>query len=429
MIETVAQFLEEFKAKGLEQIKSKDSDIKHTVTIGDIHEGLTSEILNRSIFKGLDLKIVKNSFIYNESGHLSKEMDCMIVIGDGKQISFTERYKYHIKNVIAVVQVKKRLYKNAIDDAHQNLKSVIDTAEPRDGEAYMSRIHRDAYKTLMTKELPAKDELENLSWREQMLYHFLLMQSFWPLRILIGYDSYKTEYGLREGFVEHLEELTKDGPTSGYSPISFPDLMICGNNTIIKNVGMPFGFPLDHKKEFYWENLMSSPEKPMYFLLELIWTRLSYKFSLGSQIFGDDFALDAIHPFLRTKERKIDAKNFGWEYTYHTLTQKQLSKPLTPTSWKPIEIELFEQAVLMTLFENGEIECDSELEDFYSSHNTSVEDVINKWTVGRIAYKDGNKIVLLLDEPIITSGADGKTYIGENKSGEMMNWMSKKASI
>src|SRR3989338_6812517 len=104
MIETVAQFLEEFKAKGLEQIKSKDSDIKHTVTIGDIHEGLTSEILNRSIFKGLDLKIVKNSFIYNESGHLSKEMDCMIVIGDGKQISFTERYKYHIKNVIAVVQ-------------------------------------------------------------------------------------------------------------------------------------------------------------------------------------------------------------------------------------------------------------------------------------------------------------------------------------
>jgi len=94
MIETVAQFLEEFKTKGLEQIKSKDSDIKHTVTIGDIHEGLTSEILNRSIFKGLDLKIVKNSFIYNESGHLSKEMDCMIVIGDGWIFRFKQCHPF-----------------------------------------------------------------------------------------------------------------------------------------------------------------------------------------------------------------------------------------------------------------------------------------------------------------------------------------------
>ncbi len=429
MIETIAQFLEEFKTKGLEQIKSQDSDITHPVTIGDIHEGLTSEVLGRSIFKGLNLRIVQNSFIYNDNADISKEMDCMIVVGDGKQISFTNRYKYHIKDVIAVVQVKKRLYKDSLDDAHQNLKSVIDTAIPRDGEAFMGRIHYDAYKALLTKEPPRRNEVELLSWREQMMFHFLQLQAFWPVRILIGYDSYKTEYKLREGFVEHMQKLTENGPKFGYNPISFPDLMICGNNSIIKNVGMPFGFQLDFKNEFYWENLMSSPEKPMYFLLELIWTRLSYKFSLGSQIFGDDFDLNAIHPFIRCKERKMGEGKYGWEYEYHSLSQKQLSQPLTPMTWRPVEIETYEQAVLMTLFANREMDCDEELEKFCVKHGSSTETLIDKWTNVRIAYKDKNKIVLLLDKPIMTSGPDGKSYVGENKSGEMTNWMNKKASI
>ncbi|MFY7861129.1 MAG: DUF6602 domain-containing protein [Chitinophagales bacterium] len=428
MIETVAQFLEEFKSKGLDQIKNEDSDITHPVTIGDIYEGLTSELLERAIFRGLNLRIVQNSFIYNDNDDISKEMDCMIVIGEGKKISFTNRFKYHIKNVIAVVQVKKNIYKDSLDDVHQNLKSVIETAIPRDGEAFMGRLHYDAYKLLLTKEIPKRTDLDSLPWREQMMFHFLQLQVFWPVRILIGYNSYKTEYKLREGFVEHLENLIKDGPVPGYNPISFPDLMICGKNSIIKNVGMPFGFPLNFKNEFYWEILMSSPKNPMYFLLELIWTRISYQFDLGSQIFGDDFSLDAIHPFIRCKERKMDGEKYGWEYAYHWLTPKALSKPLPPIAWLPIEIEFYEQVILMSLFENRQTAIDKELEKFCLKHKTTVEDLIDKWTRERIAYKNGNKIVLLLDEPIMTSDPDGKLYIGENKSGEMINWMNKRST-
>src|SRR5690606_38088777 len=127
-------------------------------------------------------------------------------------------------DVVAVIEVKKKLFKNSLDDAHQNLISVIDTAEPRDGEMYMRRIQADAYKLLMGKIMPNTETIKSKSWREQMLFSFLLMQSFWPIRILIGYESYKTEFVLREGFVNHLEDLVKDGPRSGYSPISFPDL-------------------------------------------------------------------------------------------------------------------------------------------------------------------------------------------------------------
>lgn len=426
MIETVAQFLEEFKEKALKQIKDQDGDITHTVTVGDIHEGLTAEILNRSIFRGLNLRIVKNSFIYNDEGKLSKEMDCMIVIGDGQKISFTERYKYHIKDVIAVIQVKKKLYKGSLDDAHQNLRSVIDTASPRDGESFMTKLQRDAYKSLVTKELPQRSSVHSLDWREQMIFHFLQLQAFWPVRILIGYESYKTEHKLREGFVEHLELLTKDGPRPGYNPISFPDLMICGNTSIIKNVGMPFAFPLNFDKEFYWEILMTSPKNPMYFLLEFIWTRLSYQFSLGSHFFGDDHSADAVHPFIKCKERKLDEVNFGWEYFYNEISDEQLSKPLESIPWEPHQVETFEQVLLISMFETGEITIDDELHKFCSKHGCSIEDIVKTWKEKRIAYKDGDKIILLLDEPIILTGPNDNFYIGENKNGEMMNWFSKR---
>lgn len=429
MIETVSEFLEEFKKKGIDEIASKDGDITHTVTIGNMFEGLTSELLNRSIFLGLNLKIVNNSFIYNDSGSLSKEMDCMIVIGDGQKISFSNQFKYHIKDVVAVIQVKKKLFKDSLDDAHQNLKSVIDTAEPRDGEMYMRRIQMDSYKLLMGKVMPITKEISEKSWREQMIFHFLLMQSFWPIRILIGYESYKTEFGLREGFVNHLEELVKDGPRPGYNPISFPDLMICGENSIIKNVGMPFGFPIQDDQEFYWEILQTTNNRPMYLLLEMIWTRLSYRFEIGSQVFGDDFALDAFHPFINCKERKMDEMNYGWEYNYHGLTQKELSQPLVPIEWKPIEINKVESSILFTLINTHSIKCDKNLLEYLANEKVTLDDFIENLRKKRIAYKEGNEIILLMDSPVISFATDGKTYIGENKSGEMSNWIKKKASI
>lgn len=429
MIETVSEFLEEFKKKGIDEIALKDGDITHTVTIGNMFEGLTSEILNRSIFKGLNLKIVNNSFIYNDSGVLSKEMDCMIVLGDGQKISFSKQYKYHIKDVIGVIQVKKKLFKNSLDDAHQNLISVIDTAEPRDGEMYMTNIQADAYKLLMGKVMPLTKDISSKSWREQMIYNYLLMQSFWPIRILIGYESYQTEFGLREGFVNHLEDIVKDGPKSGYNPISFPDLMICGENSIIKNIGMPFGYPIQNNQEFYWEILQTSNNRPMYLLLELIWTRLSYRFELGSEIFGDDFELDSFHPFLKCKETKIDEINFGWEYSYHELTKKQLSEPLVPIDWKPIEINKIESTILFTLINTHKIKCNKELIEYIEKEKSTLDELVNNLTRKRIAYQEGDEIILLLDLAIISFAPDGKTYIGENKSGEMYNWMSKQASI
>ena len=426
MIETASDFLEQFKKYALSRIEKDDKDIKHTVAIGDNFEGLTAELLNKAIFKDLNLKMVERSFIYNDSGAISDELDCLLVVGDGQKMSFANRYKYHIKDVIAVFQVKKNLYANDIDDSHQNLRSVIEVSEPRNAEPFVGRLLRDAYKLLTSKELPDKERRERFTDRENIIYHYLMMEAFHPLRIVIGYYGYTTEYGLREGFVKKMEQIVKDGPVRGYSPGSFPSLFICGNSTIIKNNGMPMTIPLTDD-DFYFHILTSSSGRPMYHLLELIWTRLSYKFGISSTIFGDDFDSEATHPFLSCKEKKIDEENWGWEFMYHPLTRKQLSMPLVPIPWTPTEIDREKYSILNVLTQVGTVDfkTDEQFLKFISESKLDADKIIKELADARLVYVDEGKMGLLVDELVTVFSPDGKVFAGENKSGEMANYFGK----
>lgn len=426
MITTASDFLEKFRKYALSRIESEDNDIKHTVAIGDNFEGLTAELLNKAIFKDLNLKMVERSFVYNDSGAVSDELDCLLVVGDGQKMSFSNRYKYHIKDVIAVFQVKKNLYANDIDDSHKNLRSIIEVSEPRDPEPYVGRALRDAYKALTSKELPSKERRERFTDRENIIYHYLMMEAFHPLRIVIGYYGYTTEYGLREGFGKKLEQIVKDGPVRGYSPGSFPSLFICGNSTIIKNNGMPMGIPLS-EDDFYFHILTSSSGRPMYHLLELIWTRLSYKFGISSDIFGDDFDTEVSHYFISCKEKKIDDDNWGWEFLYHPLTRKQLSLPLVPIPWTPTEIDKDKYSILNVLTKVGtvNISTDEQFLKFISDSNLNADKIIKELSDARLVYVDEGKMGLLVDELITVFAPDGKVYAGENKSGEMTNYFGK----
>ncbi len=426
MIETASDFLEQFKKYALSRIEEEDKDIKHSVAIGDNFEGLTAELLNKAIFKDLNLKMVERSFIYNDSDEISNELDCLLVVGDGQKMSFANRYKYHIKDVIAVFQVKKNLYANDIDDSLQNLRSVIEVSEPRSPEPFVGRLQRDAYKLLTSKELPDKERRERFTDRENIIYHYLMMEAFHPLRIVIGYYGYTSEYGLREGFVRKMEQIIKDGPVRGYSPGSFPSLFICGDNTIIKNNGMPMAIPLTDD-EFYFHILTSSSGRPMYHLLELIWTRLSYKFEISSTIFGDDFDREATHPFLSCKEKKIDAENWGWEFMYHPFSRKQLSMPLVPIPWTPTEIDRDKYSILHVLTQVGtvNIKTDEQFLKFIIEKKLDADKIIKELVDARLVYIDEGKMGILVDELVTVFSPGGKVFAGENKNGEMSNYFGK----
>ena len=78
-ITTIAGLLKEFVLAETEILNNQD--IRQPITIGTMFEGLTETILNKSIFGGLNLRVIKNSFIVG----CDTEFDIMLVEGDGEK--------------------------------------------------------------------------------------------------------------------------------------------------------------------------------------------------------------------------------------------------------------------------------------------------------------------------------------------------------
>ncbi|MBN1997221.1 hypothetical protein JW935_06705 [candidate division KSB1 bacterium] len=108
MIRSIGELLKKLLEHEVKLLE--DQNIRHPPAIGLMYEGLTQRITARAIPECLKLN-VRSGFIYNDDNILSRQIDCMIVIGRGKKIPYTDDYKYHFKNVVAVIEVKKNLLK------------------------------------------------------------------------------------------------------------------------------------------------------------------------------------------------------------------------------------------------------------------------------------------------------------------------------
>ena len=427
MITTVADFIEELKKRGMELIKDNEY-VDHPTLIGDMYEGLTSHLLNSAVFAGLDLKIV-NGKIRNAKNELTSQIDCMIVEGDGEEIPFTNSHVYHFSQVIAVIEVKKNLFSGEIDSSFSNLKTVQDVSlEPeKDGDIYIINALRDSWKAMLRTELPEREELGTYSEEHQLIYHTLFMEAYFPVRIVIGYFGFKTEYSLREGFSNFIEDKAKQGTTRGYGIGSFPSLIICGNNTIIKNNGMPYGMSfLD--EEFYWPICVTSNETPMIHSLEVIWTRLSYKYRISSSIFGDDFDCTTTHRFIDCKIAKDNKGTIGWAYNYNRFSDKLLNKPKSEIKrWQPAFLTQAQFQIIYLLIAGEEINftTDEGLISLAISDGISSDDFVKGLIKTGLIYKRNLNIYLLTDECKLTILADGRFCGGENKNREFDTWLIK----
>jgi len=425
MIKTVSDFLLELKQKGSELIE-KYEIVDHPVLIGDMYEGLTKEILGKTVFDGLNLKIVAGK-IKNGKGELSDEIDCMVVEGDGDNIPFTDKFIYHFSQVIAVIEVKKSLYTDTLDKSYTNLHSVLDVSrEPeKDGENYLIRLLRDAWKSMLKIELPRRVELNNYSEKEQYIYHSLLMEAYYPIRIVFGYYGFKTEYSLREGFAKYLEEKAKSGVTRGFGAVSLPSLIICGNNSIIKNNGMPYSVAFSDE-EFYWPIYSTSNANPLTHLLELIWTRLSYKFKISSQIFGDDLTLETAHRFINCKLAKFDNDKLGWAYNYSVFSQNKLSQKVSePAKWSPAFLTREQFIIINILCKNEviQIDTDNDFNNFLTSTKIEKKDFIEQLINTGLVYLRNEELRLLTDECQTVILPDGRSCAADNKNNQLTKWV------
>lgn len=421
MIHSIADLLKEFVSAELDFLIDYEIP-NHPTTIGTVYEGLTESILNKSIFEGLNLRIVKNSFIVGSS----KEFDIMLVEGDGELIPYTDRYKYFPEKVIAIIQVKKNLYGKDIAESHDNLKILIDYFEGRKAEPFVNELFRDSYRTICRKELPKN--IEELTFEEEYIYETLKIEAKLPVRVVWGYNGFKSEYNFRESFYDYLSEnITTDYENKiGYfGAHNFANLIICDKFSMIKQNGMPFISPL--KKDYWWSFLITSSFNPTYFFLELIWTRLCYKFKLSSDIFGEDLTMEPGNKFLDCKITKIE-NHHGWEYKYTTISNENLKSNTETIEWQPTELDAIQNVIINELCEKGEInlKAGKELEEYVKTGNyKNLDEFTEKLLDTGLVTINNGKLVLLTDKCQCAIMPDGKFVAGENKSGRFTNWILK----
>lgn len=422
MINTIADLLKEFSIKENERLR--EMDIIHPPTIGAMYEGLTAEILQKSLFDGLGLVVAKSSFIKGSY----TEFDVILAEGQGTPIPHTDKFEFAPEQVLAVIQVKKRLNAKELKDSYENLKRIADLYVDIEAKEYMCRQATHSIHHTMQRSIEDY-KAGKLSLEEEYVYHSLVTEAQLPVTIVIGYNGLKSEESLREKYYEYLTGVvSSEGDVKrGYGPNNFPSLFICEGNTIVKMLGTPYNVPLRQSPKGWWDFLTSSHYNPMYFFLDTLWSKLSYRYGLPSEIFGEDLETPKMAPFISCQITKR-GDMMGWNYIYHSLGKEDLSSVNGTVEWQPAFLNKTQFYVMTILCDVGEMDL-SQLPDLekdaqeegYQSLNEFIQSLCD---TGMVARTDEKKIRLLTSDCQVLM-IDDKYFMAENNSGRFANWLEK----
>lgn len=279
MIKNISELLQAFKNE--EKAKLDAYELSHGPTIGDMYEGLSKDILSRAIPQQLQLQIVEG-FITDGEELLSGQIDSMLVRGEGEKIPYTSSYKWHVKNVLVVFEVKKNLYSKDLINSFYKLKQISDSyfkylfegTEDKSRKVDLSPSYK-TFSQITGITAPPYHCRETLTPENEMIYTSIFMEQLMPVKIVLGYDGFSSEFSLREGLVNFISEKEQ---CEGYGVPSFPQLIICGEYSLVKNNGRPYSSPM---RDGYWDFMTSSKANPVLLMLEFIWTKLSLEFDIG----------------------------------------------------------------------------------------------------------------------------------------------------
>ena len=436
MIKTVNDLLLAIKAKGIKEIEAF-LKIKHGPTIGDMYEGLTKKIVSKALFENTDIKVV-SGFIRNADGDITRQIDCMIVVGDGEQIPNTMDYIYKINQVIMVIEVKKSLYSKELSDGFENLRSVY-KVKKSDHNVRLNLID-DAFRAMVGKPVPKYENVEKLSIREQMIFHSLVVEAMLPIRVIFGFEGFSTEQSLRNKFIEYMDKncmrsfenntleeaeemLNSDDYLKdrsdvkyGYGVVSLPNLIIAGDNSLIKTNGMPYAL-ISNGSEYTC--LMASYRRnPLLLLLELLWTRLTYYYDLPSDVFGEDVEQEGLAPLLYA----TGTKN-GWIYHFDNMDEKSIQFYDQDKPWEPIILNQNEFILLNILCTIEKMRVD----DINKYVDCNTEEIVRDLNNKRLIYEDDHGYIHFLSQECICAVDPEYGYVaGDNKDGRFMFWIKER---
>lgn len=418
MITSVATLLHELQAK--EAAKLAQQGIKHAPTIGAMYEGLTRDLLDRAIPPALDLRVV-DGFIEDHEGNLSPQIDGMLVAGEGRAIPYTSSYVWPIQRVFAVLEVKKNLYGADLDDAFGKLRTVNDMhgrhrQANRDGSLSLAPAFQ-AFAKLTGRYPRSYGDARALPDELSFIFHTLVGEQLAPVRIVFGYEGYSDEFGLRDGFAKLIQDNL--ATPRGFGIGSFPNLIVCRRNSLIKLNGQPYVSPM---VDGWWPAIASNSENPIRLLIELIWARLANEFGVSFPV-DDRLEMERFAAFLYAQLAR-SGDLIGWKYHEVPLTRAQLDS-IEPASWEPQQVDENEWVELMVIAKNGEIDVrDKEFRDFAERKGFDPDKLIDKLVAERtLAWCDDHCVRLTSTKDLLTVFMPDGKVVTSNEPDLLNLWV------
>lgn len=419
MIRNVAELLRLFMAE--ERKKLGAFKINHGPTIGAMYEGLTREVLQTAIPDYLNLQVVSGFACYGDE--MSGEIDCMLVAGSGEEVPRTGKFKWPIKDVVAVLEVKKTLTQAELLDSYDHLRRVsklygsyVEGLSGKSDKIDISWVYR-IFGQMTGRKVSDYSEVYALPFDLELLFHTLVNEYLEPVRIVIGHHGWKKESTLRE-HIYKLLDARKTNP-SGMGAGSFPQLIIGGNYSIVKGNGLPYTPPLLNGK---WQFLMSSSHNPVRILLELIFTKLDSKF--GTTLANDD-SLDreSMSLCLSAQALEHDGRS-GWDYTFHQISNKALRKRGSTHLWAPVELTDAQHVVFALLCKGKVIRVDdSDFAALASGEPGGAIGFVNSLLKTQLVAMNGKRLMLTTQYCQVVVTPDG-VFAAENADGQLSTWMT-----
>jgi hypothetical protein len=409
MIRDFAKFLRKLQMQ--EQREIARQNISHAPTIGAMYEGLTKEILNLALPRSADLRLV-SGFVSDHRNQLSRQIDCMLVSGKGRRIPHTGSYVWPIQNVIAVFEVKKNLYAAELRESEANLKSVLDS--------YKSFIQENEVKSQKAGFIFSgitgrlfRNDISLPSETDEALFHEIRFEMVAPIRIVFAYEGYSDEGNFRAGFAGYCErELFKRLPN--IVPYDFPNLIVCGENSIVKLNGMPYIFSLVDD----WRIILaSSPENPLRLLIRLIWHRIGMltDFEVPPEI---QFFQETLHPLLAHKYFIHEDGKLG--VSYNTVRAKPEWLRQRAPKWMPLEMSAHEWALLRILQIQPLDRNDPRLSRWCEINSANLDAIIPRLVEYRLIAVSGDMLAVI-HMKFFSGFAEGRIFTVFDGDQERLN--------
>ncbi|WP_143194094.1 DUF6602 domain-containing protein [Micromonospora sp. CB01531] len=422
MIRTVAELLLRLKEEEIKRLEAVN--IKHGPTIGDMFEGLSKEILSQAVPQHLGLQVV-SGFITDGTGGQSGQIDCMLVRGEGQRLPYIKEYIWHVRDVIAVFEIKKTLYSSDLADAFEHLANVraleSNYIRSRDSEAGRVDVRsaQKAFAETTGVVAPPFSEIKSrLTLRHQLILHALVMEQVCAVRVIFGYRGFARERNFRRSLAEYLGSNTG---VRGFGPGSFPQLIVSGGYSLLKANGQPFSTRLQDGK---WPFCVSSSTNPLQLLLELIWTRLHREFGMGDP-WGEDLSIENFSAFLLADAVESDGRT-GWVYEIVDASEEHLAAQETSVEWEPARLSHEQFVVIQALCNGWVVETDNyEFLTFLSQAGIDPESFINGLLETGLVGTSGRELQLITEECQCVMLPDGQAVAAENNTGRLSRWVAR----